>query len=218
MQHLVAPSILSADFTNLEKEIKLLNKSEADWIHIDVMDGVFVPNITLGFPIIKQLKKHSKKPFDVHLMIVHPDKYLSEFKDAGADILTLHYEACRHLHRSISEIKKLGMKAGVALNPHTPVLLLEDIIQDVDLVLVMSVNPGFGGQSFIENSYNKIKQAKELILRKNSKALIEVDGGVDAKNAASLINAGVDVLVAGSFIFKANNPELAISNLKNLNF
>jgi len=218
MQHLIAPSILSADFTNLEKEIKFLNKSEADWIHIDVMDGHFVPNLTLGFPIIKQLKKHAKKPFDVHLMITRPERYINDFKDAGADILTVHYEASQHLHGTIHAIKSLGIKAGVSLNPHTPVQLLEDIIQDIDLVLIMSVNPGFGGQSFIENTYNKIRQAKELIIKKNSKALIEVDGGVDANNAAKLINTGVDVLVAGNFIFKANNPSEAISKLKNLTF
>jgi len=218
MQHLIAPSILSADFTNLEREIRFLNQSQADWIHIDVMDGNFVPNLTLGFPIIKQLKKHAEKPFDVHLMITQPERYINEFKDAGADILTVHYEACIHLHRCIAEIKKSGMKAGVSLNPHTPVHLLEDIIQDVDLVLIMSVNPGFGGQSFIENSYDKVKRTKELILEKKSNALIEVDGGVDANNAASLIDAGVDVLVAGNYIFKAKSPKQAIDNLKNLNF
>jgi len=218
MQHLIAPSILSADFTNLEKEIKFLNKSEADWIHIDVMDGHFVPNLTLGFPIIKQLKKHAKKPFDVHLMITRPERYINEFKDAGADILTVHYEASQHLHGTIHSIKSLGIKAGVSLNPHTPVHLLEDIIQDVDLVLIMSVNPGFGGQSFIENTYNKIRQTKELIIKKNSKAVIEVDGGVDANNATKLINTGVDVLVAGNFIFKAKDPTEAISKLKNLTF
>ncbi len=218
MQHLIAPSILSADFTNLEKEIKFLNQSDADWIHIDVMDGSFVPNLTFGFPIIKQLKKHAEKPFDVHLMITQPERYLKEFKNAGTDILTVHYEACPHLHRVIQEIKAQGMKAGVSLNPHTPVHLLEEIIQDIDLVLIMSVNPGFGGQAFIENSYKKIQQTKALILKTKSNALIEVDGGVDAGNAAKLIKEGADVLVAGNFIFGASNRDQAISQLRNLNF
>jgi ribulose-phosphate 3-epimerase len=218
MKHLVAPSILSADFANLEKEIRFINQSEADWIHIDVMDGNFVPNITMGFPIIKQLKKHAEKPFDVHLMIVEPERYITEFKNAGADVLTVHLEACRHLHGTIHQIKTLGMKAGVSLNPHTPVHFLDDIIHDLDLVLIMSVNPGFGGQSFIENSYNKIEQTKELIVKKNSMALIEVDGGVDAKNAEKLIKSGADVLVAGNFIFRAFDPNLAIEQLKRLQF
>jgi len=218
MQHLIAPSILSADFTNLEKEIKFLNQSEADWIHIDVMDGNFVPNLTFGFPIIKQIKKHAEKPFDVHLMIIQPERYIKEFKNAGADILTVHYEACPHLHRVIQEIKAQGMKAGVSLNPHTPVHLLENIIQDIDLVLIMSVNPGFGGQAFIENSYKKIQQTKELIKKTKSNALIEVDGGVDASNAAKLIDAGADVLVAGNFIFGSNNRDQTISQLKKLKF
>ncbi len=218
MQHLIAPSILSADFTNLEKEIKFLNQSEADWIHIDVMDGHFVPNLTFGFPIIKQLKKHAEKPFDVHLMITQPERYLKEFKNAGADILTVHYEACSHLHRVVQEIKALGMKAGVSLNPHTPVHLLENIIHDIDLVLIMSVNPGFGGQAFIENSYKKIQQTKELIQKTKSNAMIEVDGGVDASNAAKLIDSGADILVAGNFIFGSNNRDQAIMQLKQLKF
>lgn len=216
MKHLIAPSILSADFANLEKEIRFINQSEADWIHIDVMDGNFVPNITLGFPIIKQLKKHAEKPFDVHLMIVQPERYINEFKNAGADILTVHFEACQHLHGTIHQIKNQGMKAGVSLNPHTPVHFLEDIIHDLDLILIMSVNPGFGGQSFIENTYSKIEQTKELILKKNSSALIEVDGGVDASNAIKLVQKGVDVLVAGNFIFKSPNPSQAIAQLKRL--
>ncbi len=218
MQHLISPSILSSDFTNLESEIKFLNKSQADWIHVDVMDGVFVPNLTFGFPVISQIKKHAKKPLDVHLMIVEPERYLSEFKKAGADILTVHYEACKHLHRTIQEIKSLGMKAGVSIVPHTPVSLLEDIIEEIDLVLIMSVNPGFGGQKFIENAYKKIKQTKALIKATGSKALIEVDGGVGVNNAAKLIDAGVDVLVAGNFVFNAENPAQQIINLKTLKF
>ncbi len=218
MQHLISPSILSSDFTNLESEIKFLNKSQADWIHVDVMDGVFVPNLTFGFPVISQIKKHAKKPLDVHLMIVEPERYLNEFKKAGADILTVHYEACKHLHRTIQEIKSLGMNAGVSIVPHTPVYLLEDIIENLDLVLIMSVNPGFGGQKFIENAYKKIKQTKELIKATNSKALIEVDGGVDGSNAAKLIEAGVDVLVAGNFIFNSDSPDQQIINLKALKF
>jgi ribulose-phosphate 3-epimerase len=218
MKHLISPSILSSDFTNLESEIKFLNKSKADWIHVDVMDGVFVPNLTFGFPVISQIKKHAQKPLDVHLMIVEPERYLNEFKKAGADVLTVHYEACKHLHRTVQEIKSLGMKAGVSIVPHTPVYLLEDIIEDLDLVLIMSVNPGFGGQKFIENSYKKIKQTKELIKTTNSKALIEVDGGVDGSNAAKLIDAGVDVMVAGNFVFNAENPDQQIINLKTLKF
>jgi len=218
MQHLIAPSILSADFTNLESEIKLLNKSAADWIHVDVMDGHFVPNITLGFPVISQIKKHAQKPLDVHLMITQPDRYLEEFKKAGADILTVHYEACTHLHRTIQQIKSLGMKAGVSIVPHTPVHLLEDIIEDIDLLLIMSVNPGFGGQKFIPGSYKKIQQAKELIKATNSPALIELDGGVDASNAAQLVDAGVDVLVAGNYVYSTNDPIKKIETLKKLSF
>lgn len=215
MQNLVAPSILSADFMNLESEIKMLNESKADWIHVDVMDGVFVPNITFGFPVISQIKKHAMKPLDVHLMIQQPEKYLQEFKESGANILTIHYEACTHLHRTIKEIKSLGMKAGVSLVPHTPVSLLEDIIANLDLVLIMSVNPGFGGQKFIGNSYKKIKQTKELIERTNSKALIQVDGGVDDNTAPKLIDAGANVLVAGSYVFNGDILK-QVAKLKNL--
>jgi len=218
MQHKVSPSILSADFTNLEREINLLNNSEADWIHLDIMDGHFVPNMTFGFPVIKQIKKHAKKPLDVHLMISKPERYLEEFKNAGADVLTVHYEACTHLHRTIQKIQSLGMKAGVSLVPHTPVYMLEDIISDLDLVLIMSVNPGFGGQKFIANSYKKIKQTKELIHANNSKALIQIDGGVDATNAQKLVETGVDVLVAGSYVFSHTRPTEQIAQLKTLKF
>ncbi|OFY20138.1 MAG: ribulose-phosphate 3-epimerase [Bacteroidetes bacterium GWF2_33_38] len=214
MSHLVAPSMLSADFGNLNKDIEMINKSEADWFHIDVMDGVFVPNISFGFPIIGVIKKMAKKPLDVHLMIVNPERYIVEFKKAGADILTVHYEACSHLHRTIQQIKQEGMKAGVSLNPHTPVNVLSEIISEIDLVLIMSVNPGFGGQRFIENSYPKVKELKELIIRKGSKALIEIDGGVDTSNANKLIEAGVDVLVAGSSVFKSENSTKTIADLK----
>ena len=203
MAHLIAPSILSSDFSNLQKEVELINNSAADWFHIDVMDGVFVPNLTFGMPVIKAIKQYAKKPFDVHLMIVEPDKFIEEFAAAGADVLTVHYEACPHLHRTIQRIKASGMKAGVALNPHTPTHLLEDIINDIDLVLIMSVNPGFGGQSFINNTYDKVKQVKRLIKSKNTNVLIEIDGGVTSLNARKLIDAGADVLVAGSFVFKS---------------
>lgn len=206
--------MLSADFGNLNKDIEMINKSEADWFHIDVMDGVFVPNISFGFPIIGVIKKMAKKPLDVHLMIVNPERYIVEFKKAGADILTVHYEACSHLHRTIQQIKQEGMKAGVSLNPHTPVNVLSEIISEIDLVLIMSVNPGFGGQRFIENSYPKVKELKELIIRKGSKALIEIDGGVDTSNANKLIEAGVDVLVAGSSVFKSENSTKTIADLK----
>ncbi|MBR9833048.1 ribulose-phosphate 3-epimerase [bacterium] len=218
MSHLVAPSILSADFANLLPACELINTSKADYYHIDVMDGVFVPNISFGLPVIKAIKKHATKTFDVHLMIVEPDKYIKDFKAAGADILTVHYEACTHLHRTIQAIKAEGMKAGVALNPHTPIHLLEDIIQDIDLVCLMSVNPGFGGQSYIENTYNKIKDLKALITRKNSTALIEIDGGVSNKNAAELVACGADVLVAGSYVFGSDQPEKTIEGLKELKF
>lgn len=213
---LIAPSILSADFGAMNQSIELINKSEADWIHCDVMDGRFVPNISFGFPIIKAVKKVATKPLDVHLMIVEPERYIDDFAKAGADWLTVHLEASNHLHRTVQSIKKLGIKAGVSINPHTSVDLLEDIIADIDLVLVMSVNPGFGGQAFIENAYDKIKRLKELILRKRSKALIEVDGGVDIKNAAKLVQCGADVLVAGNSVFGATNPTDAIRQLKHV--
>jgi len=216
MAHLIAPSVLSADFGNLQRDIELINNSEADWFHVDIMDGVFVPNISFGFPVLKAIQKHAKKPIDVHLMIVDPDRYTQLFKDAGATILTFHIEACTHLHRSIQNIKQAGMKAGVALNPHTPVHLLEDIIADIDLVCVMSVNPGFGGQKFIENTYTKVMSLKKLITEKNSNALIEIDGGVDFNNYKKLLSCGADVLVAGNTVFGNTNPTEAIKQLKQL--
>lgn len=216
MNHLVAPSILSADFANIQRDVEMINNSQADWFHIDIMDGVFVPNISFGFPVLKAIKKHAQKPLDVHLMIVEPDRYIQTFKDAGADVLTVHLEACTHLHRSIQAIKAIGMKAGVAINPHTSVNLLSDIIADIDLICVMSVNPGFGGQSFIENTYTKVAQLKELIQNKNSEALIEIDGGVDLKNYKKLIETGANVLVAGNTVFSAHNPTQTIADLKTL--
>lgn len=211
---IIAPSILAADFANLQRDIEMVNESQADWFHIDIMDGVFVPNISYGMPVLEAINRYAQKPLDVHLMIVDPDRYISNFKKLGSKILTVHFEACTHLHRTIQAIKQEGMKAGVAINPHTPVSVLEDIIQDIDLLLIMSVNPGFGGQSFIENTYKKVVQAKELINSFNSRALIEVDGGVTTKNAKKLIEAGADALVAGSFVFNSDNPKEAISSIK----
>jgi len=213
---LIAPSILAADFANLQRDIEMINNSEADWFHIDIMDGVFVPNISFGMPVLEAITKHAKKTIDVHLMIVDPDRYIKTFKNLGADILTVHYEACTHLHRTLQAIKAEGMKAGVALNPHTNVSLLEDVIQDIDMVCIMSVNPGFGGQSYIENTYKKVVQLKELIVKNNAATLIEIDGGVTNKNAAELVRAGADVLVAGNYVFKAEDPTQTISDLKKL--
>lgn len=212
---IIAPSILSADFANLQRDIEMINQSEADWFHVDVMDGVFVPNISFGFPVISAIKKHATKPLDVHLMIVQPERYIQQFKDAGADILSVHVEASTHLHRTIQQIKLAGMQAGVAINPHTPIETLSDIIADIDLVCMMSVNPGFGGQKFIEHTYKKITLLKEMILKSNSKAKIEIDGGVDLNNASILSKAGADVLVAGNSVFSNQNPIEAIQQLKN---
>ncbi len=213
---LIAPSVLAADFANLQRDLEMINKSEADWFHIDIMDGVFVPNISFGMPVLKAIAKHAKKTIDVHLMIIDPDRYIKDFADLGANILTVHYEACPHLHRTLQAIKAEGMKAGVAINPHTNVDLLKDVIKDIDLVCVMSVNPGFGGQSFIEHTYNKVQRLKEIIINNNADTLIEIDGGVTDKNAAKLVEAGADVLVAGSYVFKAENQIETIKGLKNI--
>jgi ribulose-phosphate 3-epimerase len=213
---IISPSILAADFANLQREVEMLNSSQADWIHIDIMDGVFVPNISFGIPVMKAIYEHATKPLDVHLMIQNPENYVEAFKKAGAEIISVHYEACKHLHRNLQQIKALGCKAGVAINPHTNVQLLEDCIGDIDLVCLMSVNPGFGGQSFIENTYKKVRQLKEIISDANATTLIEIDGGVNQENAPKLIAAGADVLVAGSFVFNSSNPIDTISALKDV--
>ena len=217
-KHLIAPSVLAADFGNLQRDLEMINESDADWFHIDIMDGVFVPNISFGMPVLKEIKRHASKTLDVHLMIVNPDQYIEKFAELGADILTVHYEACTHLHRTIQAIKAAGMKAGVALNPHTNIDTLKDTIKDIDLVCLMSVNPGFGGQSFIENTYDKVKDLKSLIVSNNSDCKIEIDGGVTSKNAEKLVHCGADVLVAGSYVFKSKYPIKTISGLKNLKF
>lgn len=214
MPNLISPSILAADFGNLQRDLEMLNQSEADWMHVDIMDGMFVPNISFGFPVVEAVKKHAQKPLDVHLMIVDPDRYLKEFAEKGANGLTVHYEACPHLHRTIQAIKELGCRAGVALNPHTPVALLDDIIADLDLVLIMSVNPGFGGQKFISNTYKKLHDLKELSTVRNPGLFIEVDGGVNIANAKQLYDAGANVLVAGNAVFSAGDPTSYIKNLK----
>lgn len=216
MSVLISPSMLSCDFANIQRDVEMINNSSADWFHIDVMDGVFVPNISFGFPVLSAIKKHAKKPMDVHLMIENPDQYLEDFKKAGTDILTVHFEACPHLHRTIQKIKELGMKAGVALNPHTPVDMLQDVVADLDLILIMSVNPGFGGQKFINNALLKVEQAKNLIRHCGSNAVVEVDGGVNLETGNELVKAGADVLVAGSFVFNSNDPVKTIQALKSL--
>ena len=213
---LIAPSLLSADFANLERDTKMINASKADWFHVDVMDGMFVPNISFGFPVIKAVKKHCSKPLDVHLMIVDPDRYITAFRDAGADVISVHLEACTHLHRTLQLIKSTGSKAGVAINPHTPVSLLRDVLHDIDLVCMMSVNPGFGGQKFIEHTYSKVSELREMIDEKNTGTLIEIDGGVDLKNARKLITTGADVLVAGNTVFSSENPTATIQQLKQI--
>ena len=216
MKAIIAPSILAADFANLEKEISMINESQADWVHVDIMDGVFVPNISFGLPVVEAINRHSKKPLDVHLMIVRPELYVEAFRKAGAEIISVHAEACDHLHRNIQQIKALGAKAGVAINPHTSIHVLENVIDQIDLICLMSVNPGFGGQKFIENTYKKVGQLKKMIQNSGSKALIEIDGGVNKDNAKPLIDAGADVLVAGNFVFTSNNPTEVIERLKSL--
>lgn len=216
MSHLIAPSVLSCDFANIQRDVEMINNTNADWFHIDIMDGVFVPNMSFGFPVIKAIKKHANKPLDVHLMIVNPDNYISQFADAGADLLTVHYEACSHLHRTVQAIRAAGMKAGIALNPHTNVSQLENVINDIDMVLIMSVNPGFGGQKFIPNAINKVAEVSTLIAKNNADVLIEVDGGVNLETGKQLIEAGADVLVAGSFVFNSDNPSKTIAALKSL--
>ena len=216
MKPIIAPSVLAADFANLEKEILMINDSQADWVHIDIMDGVFVPNISMGLPVVEAIKRHSKKPMDVHLMIVKPEQFVEAFRKAGAEIISVHAEACDHLHRNIQQIKGLGAKAGVALNPHTSIQSLENVIDQIDLICVMSVNPGFGGQKFIEKTYKKVESLKKMIQNSGSKALIEIDGGVNQDNARALMDAGADVLVAGNFVFSSSNPKDVIQRLKSL--
>jgi ribulose-phosphate 3-epimerase len=216
LNHLVAPSILAADFANLEREVKMINESQADWIHVDVMDGVFVPNFSLGIPVVEAIKRHAKKPLDVHLMIVNPEHHVEAFRNAGADHISVHVEVCKHLQRNVQQIKSLGCKAGVAVNPHTPVIDLENIISDIDIVCVMSVNPGFGGQKFIEHTYQKVQQLKKLITQTNSNAKIEIDGGVTLQNARKLLDSGADILIAGNFVFSAPNPSETIKQLKSI--